>query len=200
MKNSSLIASLVPPGQQRGVVLIFTLILLVVMTLGAVALIRSVDTGNLVAGNLAFQQSATNSADVAVEEAITWINANSALLNSDQPPGYLASALNQNPVAGQTWEDFWNKTLNANAKTVTTSLADAGNTVRYIIHRQCGAAKSPTDGGNCSASPSTGVAGGNEEESGQVQLNGVSSIFYRITIQVKGPRNTASYVQVMVSL
>ena len=43
---------------QKGVVLFFALIALVAMSLAAAALVRSVDSGVLVAGNLAFKQSA----------------------------------------------------------------------------------------------------------------------------------------------
>ena len=60
---------------EKGVVLFIALIALVVMSLAAVALIRSVDTNTLIAGNLGFKQSATVSADSGVETAITWLNA-----------------------------------------------------------------------------------------------------------------------------
>jgi len=56
--------------KQRGVVLFFALIALVVMSLAAVALIRSVDTSTLIAGNLAFKQSASSSGDAGLESAI----------------------------------------------------------------------------------------------------------------------------------
>lgn len=189
-------------NRQKGVVLILTLILLVVMTLGAIALIRSVDTGNLVAGNLAFQQSTTSSADAAIEDAVAWLQANSSSLDNDQNTRYRATVANQNPAAGQTWESFWNSSLDLIAFQLYSSGSPdtAGNTVKYVIHRQCSYALSPTQGGNCAASPSTTTATGNEEEAGQVQLTGTSSVFYRITIKVGGPRNTASYIQAVVSL
>jgi len=57
-------------SRQRGVVLFFALIALVVMSLAAVALIRSVDTNTLIAGNLAFKQAATSSGDSGLEMAI----------------------------------------------------------------------------------------------------------------------------------
>ncbi len=48
---------------QRGVALFFALICMVAIMLAAVMLVRSVDTATLIAGNLAFQQSATRSGD-----------------------------------------------------------------------------------------------------------------------------------------
>jgi len=56
--------------QQSGVVLFVALIALVAMSLAAVSLIRSVDSNNMIAGNLSSKQAATSSADVGVEAAI----------------------------------------------------------------------------------------------------------------------------------
>jgi Tfp pilus assembly protein PilX len=66
--------------RQRGVVLFFTLIALVVMSLAAVALIRSVDTSTMIAGNLAFKQSATTSGDGGIEAAVSWLAAQQQIL------------------------------------------------------------------------------------------------------------------------
>jgi len=58
---------------QRGVVLIVALVALVILSLAAVALVRSVDTATIIAGNLAFKQSATNSGEGALIRANQWI-------------------------------------------------------------------------------------------------------------------------------
>src|SRR5665647_88236 len=80
--------------KQHGVVLFIALIALVVLSLAAVALIRSVDTNTLIAGNLAFKQSATISADSGLETAITWLgNQASATLEADSAAaGYYATS------------------------------------------------------------------------------------------------------------
>ncbi len=46
-------------SRQRGVVLIFTLIALLILTIGAVALMRSMNTALFGAGNLAFRRYPT---------------------------------------------------------------------------------------------------------------------------------------------
>lgn len=51
------------PRGQRGVVLLITLIILVAMTLAGIGMMRSVDTGNIIAGNLAFRQATVNASD-----------------------------------------------------------------------------------------------------------------------------------------
>jgi len=49
--------------REQGVILFVALIVLVAMSLAGIALMRSVDTSVLVAGNLAYRQGATSVAD-----------------------------------------------------------------------------------------------------------------------------------------
>lgn len=78
--------------RQQGVSLIFALIALVSLMLGALALVRHVDTATQLLGNLGFKQDTTAAADPATRQALTWLNANSASLNVDIPTsGYYAS-------------------------------------------------------------------------------------------------------------
>lgn len=48
---------------QRGVVLVIALIILVAMTLAGIGMMRSVDTGSVIAGNMAFRQATMNASD-----------------------------------------------------------------------------------------------------------------------------------------
>ena len=187
------------PGaaRQRGVVLVLALIMLVVLTLAGIALLRSVSTTNLVAGNLAFQQAATNSADVGVEAAVTWLqnnNTSTALENDVAAGGYLASR--QDPAAGQSWADFWQATLKAKAVTVGTDAA--GNTVMVVIQRLCNTSGAATVAG-CSMPPVHVSAQGGSMGGGQEQPAPDPEVYFRITTQVTGPRNTVSYVQAVVA-
>jgi Tfp pilus assembly protein PilX len=50
-------------------VLFIALIVLVAMTLAGIAIMRSVDTATLIAGNLAFKQGTVQSSDNGVEQA-----------------------------------------------------------------------------------------------------------------------------------
>src|SRR5450759_2125205 len=94
-----------PPIKQRGVVLFIALMALVAMSLAAVALIRSVDTNTIIAGNLAFKQAATAAADSGLESAITWLAstsiANASSLNADVTANgyYATSALDAKTLA-----------------------------------------------------------------------------------------------------
>ncbi|MCJ0765188.1 pilus assembly PilX family protein [Variovorax terrae] len=211
-----------PVRRQGGVVLVLALIVLVALTMAAVALTRSVYTSNMIAGNLAFQQSATNSADAGVEAAVTWLQTNngaassttattcstsvgSTVLACDQASyGYIAHR--QDPASGTTWADFWTNTLTASGSNYSKTLpADsAGNTVSYVIQRMCtGAGDASNTSIDCSSSPTSSggtCAGGSSCDAQRVNLFSTSQVYYRITVQVLGPRNTRSYVQAMVAM
>lgn len=190
---------------QKGVVLFFALIALVIMALAAVGLIRSIDTNTLIAGNLAFKQSATSSADGGVESAITWLTANSGAVNSSNAAvGYFNSMNKAINLTTLNW------TAANTSKLVGTD--PAGNTVRYIIQRMCthpaaaaGALSSGTtivpDDTNClfsdvdSDTNSKQVLDATQAGAG---LSGGGSPIYRVTAQVTGAKNTISYVQAFV--
>lgn len=98
---------------QRGVSLIFALLALVAMTLGAVALIRSVDSGVLALGNLSYKQAALSAGARATEQAVAYLEANifAATLDNNQPAfGYYATSLDA---------------LDPTARSVTTGVVQA---------------------------------------------------------------------------
>jgi Tfp pilus assembly protein PilX len=194
--------------RDRGVVLFVALIVLIAMTLAGLALLRSVFTSNRVAGNLAFQQAATQSADVGIEAAIAWLedtNANSptklhnhVTVGGGETVGYFA--LRQDPVPGQSWEQFWDNVLVPTNRVTTLPADAAGNTVSFVIQRLCNEVGDPTTGKGCDTSP---VMLGSESSSrgaGVVALQTPGQYYYRITARVAGPRNTVSFVQAIVSM
>lgn len=193
------------PGPQQGTVMLIALILLVALSLAGIALVRSVSTSNIIAGNLAFQQAATHSADVGVETAVVFLETNSgpgvATLHNNITSGggtrYMA--VRQDPAAGQTWEAFWNATLAGSGAVNTMATDAAGNTVSYVIHRLCNAAGAPAYPG-CSSSPTDATQAGNSQVGGTVALASNRQVYYRITARVTGPRNTLSFVQVVVAI
>lgn len=191
--------------RQRGVVLIITLIVLVAMMLASVALTRSVDTSGLIAGNLAFKQSTYVSAEVGIETAVTWLeaNVNSGTLNDNATGnGYLASIAN--PAAGQSWEAYWaSLAATGNPSPVTLAEDPAGNTVAYVIHRQCNQAGNPDTltspptqcvnppADKCTTGGSKGARGG--------PSRAPRCLYYRITTRVQGPRNTTTFIQAVIA-
>jgi Tfp pilus assembly protein PilX len=195
---------------QRGVILFVALIILVAMSLAGIALMRSVDTNVLIAGNLAFRQGAMMAGDWGVESARTWLDTNKAgtTLNNDQPAvtsgtGYWANWQAAQDLYGRTAstvDDYnWN-----NAITVGTD--SGGNEVRYVIHRLCSTAGDISSGsvscvkgtsGGGATPASTGTKG--TVSYGGAALPGVSMTYYRVTVRVTGPRSTVSYVQAILN-
>lgn len=187
------------PHAQRGAVLFIALIVLVAMSLAGIALIRSVDTTNLIAGNLAFKQNATHGGDWGLEQGRAWLQAQVATaLYNDVPGRYYASM--------QTGADFTNTDpskpdFDWSNNSFNAGPDPAGNPeVRYVIHRMCDLAGNPgsvncvrtTTGGTSDSTKGGATYGG-------AALPSTSQIYYRITARVTGPRNTVSYVQMMVN-
>ena len=137
----------VAPAQgQRGLVLFVALIVLVAMTLAGIGMVRSVDTANLIAGNLAFKQGTIQSADRGIEAAFQWLiprATGTTLYNTDQAAGYFSVP----PVVQPDWYDpsVW-----ANSACINGCAPDpnTGITVRYMIHRLCDCAGTAPEG-NC---------------------------------------------------
>lgn len=195
-----------PRARQGGVVLFIALIVLVAMSLAGIAMMRSVGTGALIADNLAFRQGATLAADWGIETARTWLINNSGgnTLYSDLPavPGgnaYYSTWQSNVDLLGQTS----GMTPYDWSTAVTVGTDSASNTVKYVIQRLCDNPGDPASvncikasaaaGGNVTASSTKGAAG-----YGSLGLSIPASAFYRITVQVTGPRNTVSYVQATV--
>jgi Tfp pilus assembly protein PilX len=185
-----------PHGRQYGVVLFIALIALVAMSLAAVALIRSVDTSTLIAGNLAFSQSATTSGDGGLEAANIWLVSPAATAvgfdNHIPAEGYYANYVSTLDVrAATTWGAAVSKSAGVDG---------SGNAIRYIIQRMCRNA-GPVATADCLRSEARNVGNSNLILDYST-LNDGNTIpgapLYRITAQVTGARNTISYIQAFV--
>jgi Tfp pilus assembly protein PilX len=194
-------------ARQTGVVMVITLIVLVAMTLAAIALVRSVDTANVIAGNLAFKQATVNSADRGAEAAVAWLEtAGNLLYSNNSPNGYTSNEQDNHPGIGESWDNYWNNTIAlANPSIVVCAPTNcnpdaAGNVVSYTIHRLCLQAGAPGGAGQfCGKSPTSYILD-SSQGGGTVNLNTANQYYYRITIRIAGPRNTVSYVQTVVAL
>lgn len=195
---------------QRGAALLFTLIALVAMTIAALALVRSVDTATLIAGNLAFRQSTTASGDGGVEDAVAalslireaniaknvYMDATHGFNVTNAEAGYYSNLdLGLDIRADSTWVDGVSSPEAADT---------TGNRYRYIIQRMCREGDQVITRQNCLFSE------------GEVDNDGMAIPLpsdicdtsgcgtagqapqYRITVRVTGPKNTVSYIQALV--
>jgi type IV pilus assembly protein PilX len=146
------------------VALLFALLTLVAMSFAMLALVRSIDTGSQLLGNLGFKQDATAATDQAARQAIAWLVSNKTNLNIDNPTsGYYASTQELAPdgsvrppvdATGQQLTGTPNRQLidwdvnNCAAANSGSFLGCSvlsasagtinGNTARYTVFRLCG--------------------------------------------------------------
>lgn len=200
-----------------GAGLVVALVVLVVMSLGALALVRAVASGLLVAGNFAFREAAVLAAESGSESAISWLSERAATteLLSDQPEaGYYASLPVGLSLSGQStnstsatidWDDD-QCAARSGIRCFTAAAAlpidAAGHRVRYVIHRLC-----RTSGSSDAAANSCLLfrsAQGGSSNRGQLsygaskRFQSSDTVYYRITVHVRGPRNTTAFVQTLV--
>ena len=201
----------------RGAGLVVALVVLVVMSLGALALVRAVASGLLVAGNFAFREAAVLAAESGSESAISWLSERAATtdLLSDQPEaGYYASLPVGLSLSGQSntstsatidWDDD-QCAARTGIRCFTAGPAlpidAAGHRVRYVIHRLCRTAGSSDAAANsCLLFRS---AQGGSSNRGQLsygaskRFQSSDTAYYRITVHVRGPRNTTAFIQTLV--
>lgn len=186
--------------RQKGVVLIITLIVLVAMTLAVIALVRSVDTSNIIAGNLAFQQSAKESADAGADHAVGTLLKQVVIggnLNCDLncPQGYYSwrQPLQEPPYG--TWSSYWSGVQNHALVLPKDAL---GNTVSYIVERMCSL---NGDANSClKSAPLIPDCSGNDPTKPDLPCPAAQLNYFRIITKVEGPRNTVSYTQTIYTM
>ena len=191
-------------ARQKGVVLFIALIVLVAMTLAGLALVRSVDTSNIIAGNLAFKQSTTQAADVGIEVAVSALPTIIATTLDSVVTGtsylyYPTRRVHDTKGVPTTKEYDGSAGLGTaiNWSSVPVAQTVAGNEVKVVIDRLCQGPAPVTDlEGKCFSEP--GIGGGSKK-AGAVVFSGTTTVYYRVTARVSGPRNTVSIVQAVLS-
>ena len=209
--------------RQSGVVLFFTLIALLAITLSAIALIRSMDTSVIAVGNLAFRESAVVGSDKAIEAARTWLLSQTLTsLDTDAPnSGYYSSTpsnvttsagltvdLTTRMTSGDTTDDVsWSgATGNWKAFVMNSGNTDAntGNRYAYIINRLCREKGKPVNDPlqscldwNVGSTSYQSKSGG---QYGKQNLTSSLVVHYLVSVRVDGPKNTVSYVQAVIML
>jgi type IV pilus assembly protein PilX len=192
---------------QEGVVLLIALITLLAMTLAGIGIMRSIDSGTMVAGNIGFRQSAVMSGDTGLEEGRAWLMANQAALNSDNPAaGYYSTRQDSLDITGNRTEggldgvDWAGSDPTQPTKAIQVASDGSGNTIYYIIHRMCSLPGSVNLAGQaCATVTSSGI--GSSQDAPDYSTYGLkirNQVYYRITSRVTGPKNTVSFVQAVV--
>lgn len=198
------------PSRSRGAVLAIVLVVLVVMMLGGVSMLRSLDTSALLSGNLAYKRESVNRTSVGLSQAFINMKLPALQSVSDSNVGCSSGTCSN---AG-TWKkyNYWPRLLEADSngvplilkdKTtfdatftagVVTDSAAPGSEVRYLIERMCYDYGTPNET-MCAVSDHYERGGSyRQEKPGAATLP-----LYRITIRSDGVRNTQTYAQAIVT-
>ena len=130
---------------QRGAVLLFAMIALVVLLIGTVALMRSMNTSLFTAGNFGFKRDLTNQGERAIATVLDLVQ--TGALGSEAAREGNATARNYSASILPTNGDGIPLALLSDAAFAAVGVAgndispaDMGVTVRYVIDRLCVAA------------------------------------------------------------
>jgi len=216
-----------PARRQRGASLLFALITLVALMLAASALVRSVDTGAVVMGNLGSKKATAAASDRATQQAIKFLvtDLTEASRLADQPnQGYYATSKETYDIAGfdptgakgmlVNW-DVDGTCVTANNCDPVTRASDsfwvdqtARIEARWLITRLCSTAgidaKGPSNN-NCAVALKASTM--KNQNAGSIDSGTTRNLeipnqqpFYRIVVRVKGPRNAVTYTETIVNL
>ncbi|WP_313953684.1 hypothetical protein [Accumulibacter sp.] len=196
------IKQLAGPVAQKGVILIITLIAMVALAIASIALLRGVDAGNVISGNMAFRQATLQAGDIGVEAAFNALpNITAASLDANIANQYYATRQTVDS-GGVPIGVNWATVPCRNSAGATVVCSAQAYQVKYVIDRLC----DPTVplpitnvSGNCYTQKLAGTSQGGSKKAGAVIFSTDDAIYYRITVQVSGPRNTQSYVQAIVN-
>jgi hypothetical protein len=194
------------PARQKGVVLLFCLIILVILLAGGVAVMRSMNSSLFSAGNLAFRRDLVNQGELAVSKAMQAFKtgglATSTLTSNSVPTeNYSAVQLKVNNLGipdvllkktGLTGKDITNADFTPTGGAIT---GGGGVAVYYVIDRLCNTAGDFATLGStvCVSAPSTTqVTGGT---AGVPRPDIPPPALYRLSIRVDGPRDTQVFLQ-----
>jgi Tfp pilus assembly protein PilX len=177
--------------------MIFSLIVLVILAIGAVALVRSMNTSLVTSGNLAFHHDLVNQGEQAVSAVMTMFK------NGTPPLSGITTADNINA-------NYKSTMLPTNAQGVPTVLLGNDATfgavglpandifgatpdvvIRYVVDRMCtltGIA-STLDCVQATSEPPGGTGNRN------TAVAPPTATVYRLSVRVSGPRNTQAFLQ-----
>jgi Tfp pilus assembly protein PilX len=207
-------------SRQRGVVLLFSLVALVVLLIAAVALMRSFNTSLFMSGNIAFKRDLQNQGERAIDKVLPHFRVGGSLETDAarsanlQTSNYSAITLPGNaqgiPDALQSDANFAAVGVASNDITEANepSLVGQGVNIRYVIDRMATSPGSCTTMGPTVCLMANGFtpAGGSSSQwrtptrtlvsgAGAAPAITTGTVVYRLTVRVNGPRDTQAFYQ-----
>lgn len=188
--------------RQRGVAMPVVLIILAVMLVSCIYLMKSIHSTTLATGNLAYDETLSQSVDLGLHAGFDWLKATAKAgkngFDADSSAnGYVAiTDTTQTPRDDGYW---------IGSKTITAP--DSGTEIEYVIHRLCMARLSPGNAKNqcvqTAANPgalgssATMSPGNSMDVSGDVYASN-PQVHYVITARLRGAKGTSVTNQMIV--
>jgi type IV pilus assembly protein PilX len=180
----------------------------VILLIGAVAMVRSMNTSLFTAGNYGFKRDLTNQGERAMAQIITvcttgGLSTKPSRLVTTPASNYSSVLLANNEKGIPTALLATDSNFTAGVAGNDIVIADRGVTIRYLIDRLC-LTNAAVDATNCTLGVE-GADGVNSQELRQGRgdgqsINGQESSsliqpVYRVTMRVTGPRRTQAFFQ-----
>lgn len=172
--------------RERGAALALVLVVMVVLILGALAAIRSTETAALLAGNSAFTEATQQAADLGINAGFSYAlelsDVEQAVANKYFPlrqaeDAYgLPSAVDWDEVSEMTAQNY---------------------TIQFVVERLCTGAL-PVTNTLSQCVTETAPAAGSNKLGAEVYESPPTSVF-RVTVRTRGPKNSESYTQALMS-
>lgn len=196
---------------QQGVVLLYGLIVLAIMLIGAAAMVRSMNTSLVNAGNLGFKRDLTNQAERAAATALDLLRTGALSTTTSRESHSTANnysatilATNAQGLPNVLVNDATFTTVGVTSNDI--SVPDQAITLRWVIDRLC-TATGTADASRCTMANDPAPAGG----SGSDLINAIDTtsggagalqrrVVYRLSIRVTGPRSTQAFFQTTLTL
>lgn len=203
-------------GAQKGVSLFISLVTLVIITLAGISLLRSVDTGALVAGNLAFKDATMQATSIGMEEAATYLNNPvSTVPNANIPTGCALAVSSSNLgtcryyARVQPEDPDGAPFINWASGTIPVTTVNTSYQVQFVVERLCTADTSipvalpvpaTMDRAADRCHTTTTDPAASKKGGGSIQPDMPVAVMYKVTTRVTGPRNATSITQTILSL
>jgi type IV pilus assembly protein PilX len=184
---------------QQGAVLMAVLLVLGMLLLAGVGVLRSVDTGNVIAGNYSFQQQAVLASDRAINVAMNSLSTRVASNGGNTAEANAYLNLRATALDDRGFPSTIDWSAVACVDEVGAAIASCSDTtggkyrVQYVIERLC--TEQPT------LNDVQSLRANCEYEANASALKGAVgiSLRYRIVVRVRGPRNTDGWFEAVVS-
>ncbi|XHS80059.1 hypothetical protein ACFJGW_08770 [Burkholderiaceae bacterium UC74_6] len=196
--------------RQRGVIMVVALVTLVVLLIGAAAMIRSMNSSLSATGSYGFKRDMSNQGARALNYVRNTLMVTGGTLGTDisrqsnlAAENYSATMLATSVEGIPTILLGTDSTFNGSGVSTTgkdITVSDLGITVRYVVDRLCATGTTVPSSSSCMMSSVPSPTGGTCRSASCTRTAPPPQPIYRLTVRVTGPRNAQSFFQSTFSL